>query len=152
VTVRYLEDLEPGQRYQTGSRTLALAEIQAFARQYDPQPFHLDPEAAKHTLFGELVASGWHTMATTMRLIVDSGVQLGWGFLGAGVENMDWPHPVRPGDTLTAENEVLEVKPSRSKPDRGLARIRTTTTNQRGEPVLIVTAKVIVPTRAAAAR
>jgi len=147
VTVHYLEDLEPGLRYRTGSRTLELAEIQAFAREFDPQPFHLDPEAAKHTLFGELVASGWHTMATTMRLIVDSDVQLGWGFLGAGVENIDWPNPVRPGDTLTAENEVIEVKPSRSKPDRGLARIRTTTTNQRGEPVLVVTAKVIVPRR-----
>ncbi|MEJ0069138.1 MAG: MaoC family dehydratase [Pseudomonadota bacterium] len=121
MPVRYLEDLEPGMRYRTGSRTVELAEIQAFATQFDPQPFHLDPEAAKQTLFGELVASGWHTMSLTMRLIVDSEVQLGWGFLGAGVENMDWPTPVLPGDTLHAENEVIEIKPSRSKPDRGLA-------------------------------
>jgi acyl dehydratase len=147
VTVQYLEDLTPGQRYRTASYTVDLAQIQAFAAQFDPQPFHLDPEAAKQTLFGELVASGWHTMGITMRLIVGSDVQLGWGFLGAGVENMDWPHPVRPGDTLHAQNEVLEIKPSRSKPDRGVVRIRTTTYNQRDEPVLIVTAKVIVPKR-----
>jgi acyl dehydratase len=147
VTVHYLEDLTPGQRYRTASCTVDQAQIQAFAAQFDPQPFHLDPEAAKQTLFGELVASGWHTMGITMRLIVGSDVQLGWGFLGAGVENMDWPHPVRPGDTLRAENEVLEIKPSRSKPDRGVVRIRTTTYNQRDEPVLIVTAKVIVPKR-----
>ena len=147
MTVQYLEDLTPGQRYRTASYTVDLAQIQAFAAQFDPQPFHLDPEAAKQTLFGELVASGWHTMGITMRLIVGSDVQLGWGFLGAGVENMDWPHPVRPGDTLRAENEVLDIKPSRSKLDRGVVRIRTTTYNQRDEPVLIVTAKVIVPKR-----
>jgi acyl dehydratase len=147
VTVHYLEDLTPGQRYRTGSATVDLAQIQAFAAQFDPQPFHLDPEAAKQTLFGELVASGWHTMGITMRLIVGSDVQLGWGFLGAGVENMDWRHPVRPGDTLRAENEVLEIKPSRSKPDRGIVRIRTTTYNQRDQPVLSFTARLIVPKR-----
>jgi acyl dehydratase len=144
---RYLEDLEPGQRYRTGSHTIDLAQIQAFAGQYDPQPFHLDPVAAKDTVFGELVASGWHTMAITMRLIVEGETHLAWGFAGAGVEALDWPNPVRPGDTLTAENEVLDIKPSRSRPDRGIARIRTTTTNQRGEPVLVVTAKVLVPKR-----
>jgi acyl dehydratase len=145
---RYLEDLEPGQRYRTGSsRPISLADIQAFAREYDPQPFHLDPEAAKATVFGELVASGWHTMGITMRLIVEGETQLAWGFAGAGAEALDWPNPVRPGDVLTAENEVLEVRPSRSKPDRGMARIRTTAYNQRGEPVLVVTAKVIVPKR-----
>jgi acyl dehydratase len=147
VTVLYLEDLAPGQRYRTGSRTLDLAEIQGFAREFDPQPFHTDPEAAKHTLFGELVASGWHTMGITMRLIVDGSLQLGWGFLGAGVEAIDWPNPVRPGDTLRIESEVVEVKPSRSKQDRGLARIRTTTLNQRDEPVMIFTAKIVVPKR-----
>jgi acyl dehydratase len=147
VPKRYLEDLAPGQRYRTASRTVDLAQIQAFAREFDPQPFHLDPEAAKHTVFGELVASGWHTMAITMRLIVEGEAELAWGFAGAGVEELDWPNPVRPGDTLTAENEVIEVKPSRSRPDRGMARIRTTATNQRGEPVLVVTAKVLVPKR-----
>jgi len=147
VTTHFLEDLQPGQRFRTARRTVELAEIQAFARDFDPQPFHLDPEAAKATIFGELVASGWHTMALTMRLIVDGEARLGWGFAGAGVEALDWPNPVRPGDTLTAESEVLEVKPSRSKPDRGLARIRTTTYNQRNEPVLVATAKIIVPKR-----
>jgi acyl dehydratase len=147
---RYLEDLQPGQRFNGGRHTLGLAEIQAFARQFDPQPFHLDPEAAKHTLFGELVASGWHTMAVTMRLIVEGEARLAGGFAGAGVDELDWPNPVKPGDTLAAESEVLEVKPSRSRPDRGMARIRTTTRNQRGEPVLVVTAKVIVPRRPAA--
>jgi acyl dehydratase len=151
VTTHFLEDLQPGQRFRTARRTVALAEIQAFARDFDPQPFHLDPEAAKATIFGELVASGWHTMALTMRLIVDGEARLGWGFAGAGVEALDWPNPVRPGDTLTAESEVLDVKPSRSKPDRGLARIRTTTYNQRNEPVLVATAKIIVPKRNAGA-
>jgi acyl dehydratase len=147
VTKRYLEDLAPGQRYGSATRTVGLAEIQAFAREFDPQPFHLDPEAAKHTVFGELVASGWHTMAITMRLIVEGETRLAWGFAGAGVEGLDWPNPVRPGDTLRVENEVLEIRPSRSRPDRGMALIRTTTYNQHDEPVLVVTAKVIVPKR-----
>ena len=151
MTTHFLEDLQPGQRFRAGSRSIALAEIQAFAREYDPQPFHLDPEAAKATIFGELVASGWHTMALTMRLIVEGEARLGWGFAGAGVEALDWPNPVRPGDTLTAESEVIEVKPSRSKPDRGVARIRITTYNQRNEPVLVATAKIIVPKRSAGA-
>jgi acyl dehydratase len=149
VTKRYLEDLAVGQRYRTASRTVTLAEIQAFAREYYPQPFHLDPEAAKTTVFGELVASGWHTMSLTMRLIVEGESQLAWGFAGAGVEGLDWPNPVRPGDTLRAENEVIEIRPSRSRPDRGLALIRTTTYNQRDEIVLVVTAKVLVPKRGA---
>ena len=151
MTVHFLEDLSVGQRFRTGRRSLELADIQAFARAYDPQPFHTDPVAAKTTIFGELVASGWHTMAVTMRLIVDGEAQLAWGFAGAGVEALDWPNPVRPGDTLRAESEVVEVRPSKSKPDRGLARIRTTTYNQRDEPVLVVTAKIIVPKRDGAA-
>ena len=152
MTLRYLEDLAPGQRYRSGARTVTLAEIQAFAREFDPQPFHLDPEAAKYTVFGELVASGWHTMALTMRLIVEGETRLAWGYAGAGVEGLDWPNPVRPGDTLRAESEVIEVRPSRSRVDRGMAHIRTTAYNQRDEPVLVVTAKVIVPKREAATR
>ena len=145
---RYLEDLAPGQRYGTGSWTVDLDQIRAFARQFDPQPFHLDPEAAKQTLFGELVASGWHTMGITMRLIVEGETRLAGGFLGAGVDNVEWPNPVRPGDTLRVESEIVEVRPSRSKPDRGTVRVRSTTFNQRGEPVLDFTARLIVPTRA----
>ncbi len=144
---RYYEDLSPGQRFGTGSRTVSLAEIQEFARAFDPQPFHLDPVAARDTVFGELVASGWHTMALTMRLIVDGETNPAWGFAGAGVEALDWPNPVRPGDTIRAESEVMSLKPSRSKPDRGMAMIRTTTVNQRGEPVLVFTAKLIIPKR-----
>lgn len=147
MAVHYLEDLTVGMRFRTGSRQLDLAAIQAFAREYDPQPFHLDPVAAKDTVFGELVASGWQTMAITMRLIVDGEAQLAWGFAGAGVEGLDWPNPVRPGDTLRVESEVIDIRPSKSRPDRGLARIRNTTYNQRDEPVLIATAKVIVPKR-----
>ncbi len=147
MTKRYLEDLTVGQRFRTGSHTVDLAQIQAFARQFDPQPFHLDPVAAKDTVFGELVASGWHTMGITMRLIVEGDANLAWGFAGAGVEGLDWPHPVRPGDTLRAENEVAEITPSRSRPDRGLVRVRTTTYNQRDEPVLTFVAKVLVPKR-----
>jgi acyl dehydratase len=149
VSHRYLEDLAPGQRYGTGSWTVDLDQIQAFARQFDPQPFHLDPEAAKQTLFGELVASGWHTMGITMRLIVEGETRLAGGFLGAGVDGVEWPNPVRPGDTLRVESEIVEVRPSRSKPDRGTARVRSTTFNQRNEPVLQFTARLIVPTRAA---
>jgi acyl dehydratase len=144
---RYLEDLAPGQRYGTGRWTVDLDQIRAFATQFDPQPFHLDPEAAKHTLFGELVASGWHTMGITMRLIVEGETRLAGGFLGAGVDGVDWPNPVRPGDTLRAESEIIEIKPSRSKPDRGMVRVRTTTFNQRDEPVLSFTARLIVPKR-----
>jgi acyl dehydratase len=147
VDHRYLEDLAPGQRYATGHWTVDLAQIQAFARQFDPQPFHLDPEAAKQTLFGELVASGWHTMAITMRLVVEGETRLAGGFLGAGVDGVEWPNPVRPGDRLRAESEIVEVKPSRSKPDRGMARVRTTTYNQRDQPVLSFTARLIVPKR-----
>ncbi len=147
MTKHYLEDLAPGQRYGTASRTVTQDEIVAFAREFDPQPFHLDPEAAKATIFGELVASGWHTMAMTMRLLVDGEARPAWGFAGAGAEALDWPNPVRPGDTLRAEAEVLEVTPSRSRPDRGIARIRTTTVNQRGEPVLVFTAKLLIPKR-----
>jgi len=151
VSHRYLEDLAPGQRYGTASWTVDLDQIRAFATQFDPQPFHLDPEAAKRTFFGELVASGWHTMAITMRLIVDGEAQLAWGFAGAGVEGVDWPTPVRPGDTLRCESEIVEVRPSKSKPDRGLAMIRTTTYNQRDEPVLTFVAKILVPKRNAGA-
>lgn len=146
---RYFEDLQPGQVFPGGRHIVTLAEILAFAGQFDPQPFHLDPEAAKHTLFGELVASGWHTMAITMRLIVDGESHIAGGYIGLGVEALQWPNPTRPGDSLRAESEVLEITPSRTKADRGTARIRTTTFNQRDEPVLIVTARLVVPRRTA---
>src|SRR5262249_3917629 len=114
----YLDDLKVGQRFMSGTRVVTEPEIKAFAREFDPQPFHLDEEVAKATLFGGLAASGWHTAAMTMKLLVDAGLPLQGGILGAGAE-IAWPLPTRPGDTLQVESEVLEITPSRSRPDRG---------------------------------
>jgi acyl dehydratase len=145
----YLDDLAPGQRTVTAaSEPLSTEDIKAFAARFDPQPFHLDEAAAEATLFGGLAASGWHTAALTMRLLVTSGPALAGGFLGAGGE-VNWPRPTRPGDVLHVESEVLEVTPSRSRPDRGIATIRSETKNQRGEVVQVLVAKLVVPRRPA---
>ncbi len=122
------------------------AEIKAFASQFDPQPFHLDEQAAATTFFGGLVASGWHTAALTMRLIVDSELKIAGGSIGAGAEELKWPRPVRPGDTLHAVSEVLDVRPSKSRPDQGIIKMRTQTFNQDDQPVMIFVANMIVPT------
>ncbi len=132
----YLEDLKPGDRFVGGTVTVTEQDIYAFAGQFDPQPFHLDPEAAKDTLFAGLSASGWHTAALTMRMLVDSPQKLAGGYIGMGVDGMQWPRPVRPGDTLRAESEVLEVRPSVKRPEQGVARVRVVTVNQNGEEVL----------------
>jgi acyl dehydratase len=142
----FLEDFEPGQRFTSGSHTLDAAQIKAFAKQFDPQPFHLDEEAAKDSLFAGLAASGWHTAALTMRLQVESGLPISGGIIGAGGE-LSWPRPTRPGDVLHVESEVLEVKPSRSRPDRGMLTVRSETRNQRGEVVQNMTVKLVVPRR-----
>jgi len=142
----YLDDLTVGQRFMSGTHVIDEAEIKAFAQKFDPQPFHLDNEAAKHTLFAGLAASGWHTAAITMRLMVQTGLPLEGGIIGAG-GTLEWPKPVRPGDTLQVESEVLEIKPSRSRPDRGTATVRSITRNQRGDVVQDLTAKLIVPRR-----
>src|SRR5262252_345504 len=126
----YLDDLQVGQRFSSGTLVVGEAEIKEFARRFDPQPFHLDDEAAKATLFGGLAASGWHTAAMTMKLLVDTGLPLAGGILGAGGE-IAWPKPTRPGDTLQVESEVLDIAPSRSRPDRGVAVIRSLTRNQK---------------------
>ena len=144
----YLEDLRVGQRFESGSHTLTAAEIKAFAAQFDPQPFHLDEQAAADTLFKGLAASGWHTAAITMRLNVESGLPLAGGIIGAGVD-LTWPTPARPGDTLHVENEVVELKFSQSKPDRGVVTLLSRTLNQRGEAVQIQTARLVVFRRAA---
>jgi acyl dehydratase len=144
----YLEDLRVGQRFESGSHTLTAAEIKAFAAQFDPQPFHLDERAAADTLFKGLAASGWHTAAITMRLNVESGLPLAGGIIGAGVD-LTWPAPARPGDTLHVENEVVELKSSQSKPDRGVVTLLSRTLNQRGEAVQIQTARLVVFRRAA---
>jgi acyl dehydratase len=141
-----LDDLTVGQIFTSGSITVDAAEIKAFAKAYDPQPFHLDEEAAKSSLFGGLAASGWHTAALTMRLLTES-VPLAGGIIGAGNE-ISWPRPTRPGDTLTVTSTVLEVTPSASRPDRGRIVMRSETANQRGEIVQVLTAKLVVPRQA----
>jgi acyl dehydratase len=142
----YFEDLHLGQRHRTGDYRIDAAQIVAFARQFDPQPFHTDAEAAQGTFFGELVASGWHTAAITMRLLVESGLPLAGGVIGAGAE-VSWPRPTRPGETLHVESEIVELRPLRSRPDRGLVTIRNETRNQDGEVVQVQVAKLVVPRR-----
>lgn len=145
----YLEDLRPGQRFSSATHALDAAQIKTFAAQFDPQPFHLDEAAARTSIFGGLAASGWHTAAITMRLIVSGGVPLAGGVIGAGGE-LSWPRPTRPDDVLQVDSEILDVTPSRSKPDRGMVSIRCETRNQRGEVVQLLTAKLVVPRRGAA--
>ena len=146
----FLDDLAVGQRFSSGSQTIDETQIKAFAAQFDPQPFHLDGQAAKATLFGGLAASGWHTAAITMKLLVESGLPLSGGIIGSGGE-ISWPKPTRPGDTLHVVSEIEEVTPSRSRPDRGMIRVRSETRNQHGEVVQVLVAKLVVPRRAAAA-
>lgn len=138
----WLEDLSVGQRFTSGSYRLDRAEMVAFASQYDPQPYHLDEEAGRASLFGGLAASGWLTGAVTMRLNVDGGLPIA-GLVGAQCE-LSWPRPTYPGDVLRVENEVMEIKPSRSKPDRGMVTMRTITLNQNDEPVQVMTAVLVV--------
>jgi acyl dehydratase len=145
----YLDDLHVGQRFTSTSHEIDAAQIKAYAREFDPQPFHLDDEAAKATLFGGLAASGWHTAAISMRLMVETGLPLAGGILGAGGE-LSWPKPTRPGDVLQVVSEIEEITPSRSRPDRGMVRVRNETRNQRGEIVQVLIAKLIVPRRTAA--
>ena len=145
----YLEELHVGQRFASGTYAVDEAQIKAFARQFDPQPFHLDDDTAKETLFSGLAASGWHTAAITMRLLVDGGAPIAGGIIGAGGE-VSWPKPTRPGDILHVQSEILDVTPSRSRPDRGMVTLRSETFNQRGEIVQTLTAKLVVPRRPAA--
>ena len=135
TTALYLEDLSPGQRFASASLELDADAIREFAARYDPQPFHLDHEAARSTLFGGLAASGWHTASLTMRLLVNSDFKLVGGLIGAGIDELRWPRPTRPGDRLSVEVEVLEITPSQSKPERGMVRVLITTSNQQGETV-----------------
>jgi acyl dehydratase len=144
----YLDDLRVGQRFASKTHVIDEKQIKAFAREFDPQPFHLDQETAKHTLFAGLAASGWHTAATTMRLLVERGLPLAGGIIGTGGE-ISWPKPTRPGDTLAVTSEVVEIAPSRSRTDRGTVTVRTETRNQHGEVVQILLARLIVPRRVA---
>src|SRR5712672_532459 len=144
---RYLEDFAVGQTFGSGRLRLDKERILAFAAEFDPQPFHLDEAAALHSIFGGLCASGWHTAAVTMRLLLDSDLKPAGGLIGAGLDECRWPRPVRPGDELRVECEVLNVRPSKSRPEQGLVKVRTTTLNQDGEAVLVHVVNLVVPRR-----
>lgn len=147
MAVQYLEDFAPGQIYRSGTIAVDAASIKRYAAEYDPQPFHLDEAAAARSFFGGLAASGWHTASLTMRLLVDSELKPVGGIVGAGLDEFRWPRPVRPGDRLRVESEVLEVRPSQSRPEQGLVKLRVTTLNQNCEPVLVMVPNLVVPRR-----
>lgn len=144
----YLDDLTVGQKFGSGRRTLELDAIRSFAAEFDPQPFHLDEAAAQETLFRGLAASGWHTAAVTMRLLVDSEFRPAGGVVGAGLEELRWPRPARPGDALRLETEVLDVRPSKSRPEQGIVKVRVTTLNQDDETLQVYVANLVVQRRA----
>ena len=144
---KYLEDFAVGQVYGSGCIKVESERIRAFAAEFDPQSFRLDEDAARRTIFGGLAASGWHTAALTMRLLVESGLKPAGGIVGAGFDEFRWPLPVRPGDELSVESEVLEVRPSKSRPNQGVIKVRTTTRNQKGEAVQVSVGSLIVPSR-----
>jgi acyl dehydratase len=139
----YLEDLTVGQRFTSGTYVMDAVRIKEFAAEFDPQPFHLDEDAAQASVFNGLAASGWHTAAVAMRLLVESGIRFANGLLGLGGE-IAWPKPTRPGDILHVESEIAEITPSRSKPHQGIVTIRSTMLNQNGEAVYILRAKLLV--------
>ena len=142
---RYLEDFAAGQIFGSGRVRVEAERIKSFAAEFDPQPFHLDERAARDTVFAGLAASGWHTAALTMRLLVEGELKPAGGIVGAGADEFRWPRPVRPGDELHLESEVVEVRPSKSRPGQGLIKVRTTTLNQTGEAVQILVANLMVP-------
>jgi acyl dehydratase len=141
---RYLEDYAPGLTFGSGRLRVDKERVKAFAAEFDPQPFHLDEAAATSTIFAGLAASGWHTAAMTMRLLVDGELKPAGGIVGLGFDEFRWPRPVRPGDELHVESEILEVQPSKSRPDQGRIKVRTTTFNQNGEAVQIQIGNLLV--------
>jgi len=146
--VNYLEDFTVGRKFGGAERfRVDAARIKSFAAEFDPQPFHLDENAAKGSIFRGLAASGWHTAAITMKLLVASELQPAGGIVGAGFDEFRWPTPVRPGDELRVETEVLEVRPSKSRPEIGVVKIRTTTYNQKNEAVQVNVGNLMVPRR-----
>lgn len=145
--MRYFEDFAVGQTFRSGRHAVDREQTTGFAAAFDPQAFHLDDAAASASMFGGLAASGWHTAALTMRLLVASDFDPAGGIIGAGVEELRWPRPVRPGDTLRIESAVLEMRESKSRPELGLLKLRTTTLNQDDQPVQVFIANVVVPRR-----
>jgi acyl dehydratase len=139
----YLDDLRVGQRFASGEYRIDADAIKAFAAEFDPQPFHLEESAAQASIFRGLVASGWHTAAITMRLLATGGLPFATGLIGLEAE-IRWPRPTRAGDTLRVESEILEILPSRSKPNQGIVRVQATTFNQSADPVQLLTAKILV--------
>ena len=152
MTERYLEDFAVGQTFGSGRLRIDKDRIKTFAAEFDPQPFHLDEETARDTIFRGLAASGWHTAALTMRLLVEGELKPAGGIIGTGFDEFRWPQPVRPGNELRVESEVLEVRPSKSRPDQGLIKVRTTTLNQDGEAVQVHVGNLLVPRRPGAVR
>jgi acyl dehydratase len=144
----YLEDLHVGQRFTSGTYLMETDRIKEFAAEFDPQPFHLDESAAEASVFRGLAASGWHTGAVAMRLLVTGGLPFANGLIGLSGE-IAWPRPTRPGDTLHVESEILQISPSRSKPNQGIVTVRSTMFNQNREPVCVLTSKILVFKRAA---
>ena len=149
MSEKYLEDFAVGQIYGSGRITVEKERIKTFAAEFDPQPLHQDEEAARRSIFGGLAASGWHTAALTMRLLVESDFKPAGGIIGAGFDEFRWPLPVRPGDQLHVESEVLDVRPSKSRPHQGLVKVRTTTKNQKGDAVQVSVGNLVVPRRPA---
>jgi len=143
MSERYFEDLKRGDRFKSGPYKVTEEQIVSFAREFDPQPFHLDPALARQTMFESLIASGWHTAAITMRLFVQT-LNFAEGAIGLGVDELRWPNAVRPGDVLQVETEIVDLRESRSKPSHGIVRIRNVTTNQRGEVVQTMFASALV--------
>jgi len=144
--ILFLEDLSVGMRFQTSTHTLDEGQIIRFAKEFDPQPFHSDAVAAKKTFFGELIASGWHTAAVTMKLLVTGECRLAGGLIGMGGEAV-WPTPVRPGDTLRVESELIEIRLSQTRKNRAIVTLRSETLNQNNEIVQKLTAKLLVRSR-----
>jgi acyl dehydratase len=142
MNLLYLDDMSVGMKFTSGTYLMDEAGIKAFAAQFDPQPFHLDEAAAQASVFQGLAASGWHTAAVAMRLLITGGLPFASGAIGLGGE-IEWPRPTRPVDLLHVESEIVEILPSRSKPNQGIVRVRSTVLNQKGEPVQIFTAKIL---------
>jgi acyl dehydratase len=138
----YLDDMQVGQKFTSGTYLMSEDRIKQFAAEFDPQPFHLDEAAAQASVFKGLAASGWHTAAVAMRLLVTGGLPFAAGAIGMGGE-IEWPRPTRPGDILQVESEIVEIIPSRSKPNQAIIKVRSTTKNQKAEPVQIFTAKIL---------
>src|SRR5437899_8577497 len=143
MSQRYFEDLKAGDRFKSGTYKVTEEQIISFARESDTQPFHLDPALARQTMFKGLIASGWHTAAITMRLFVQT-LNFAEGAIGLGVDELRWPHAVKPGDVLQVETEIVDLRESRSKPSHGVVRIRNVTINQRGEVVQTMFASALV--------